>query len=105
WRRYLDLLVRWERLVRQGEDPDVVRAQALALGSQLQAMSGPADPPCLPVAIPAGRALGVPPAKRDATPFKTLWSLPQAARGEEWLKQLGPGQPDMNARRVAVADL
>jgi hypothetical protein len=105
WRRYLDLLGRWERLVRQGENPEAVRAEAVALGRDLEAVSGPADPPCLPVAIPAGRSLGVRPANRDEKAFDKLWSLPRAAQDEEWSKQLGPTRPNETLRRIGVAKL
>src|SRR5207248_7533504 len=64
-----------------------------------------AAPPCLPVAIPAGRALGVRPAPRDQKGFDTLWDLPQTARGDEWAKLLGPRRENETVRRVGVARL
>ncbi|HJZ53793.1 MAG TPA: hypothetical protein VKE74_02485, partial [Gemmataceae bacterium] len=106
WREYLDLLIRWERLVRLGEDPEPVRARAVVLGEQLKAGPGAADPPCLPVAFPVGRALGVPSAERDLKAFGRLWSPPVGVtRVDEWKKQLGPEAANETARRVVVAEM
>ncbi len=106
WREYLDLVLRWERLVRFGENPEGVRAKAQLLAGQLELTHGAADPPCLPVAFPAGRALGVPLIKSDLAAFNKLWASPAgAARGDEWLKQLGPTRANETARRIAVAEM
>jgi hypothetical protein len=105
WREYLDLLVRWDQLVRLGEDPEVVRARVRVLAEQLKAGALSAEPVCLPAALPVVRAFGFPAPTQDADSFRRLWDPPTGAiRADEWTKQLGPERKNETARRLALAE-
>lgn len=58
WRVYLDTLVRWEQLFRQGANTNTVRDRVAALAGQLKNPTIGRELPSQAVAIPASRALG-----------------------------------------------
>src|SRR5262249_30976524 len=67
---------------------------------------GAADPPCLPVAFPVGRALGVPPFELGASDFLQLWSpRPSGDRVNVWRSQLSGNPANETDRRVVVAEM
>ncbi len=73
WRRYLELLLRWERLARLGENADTLRTEATRLATELN--DGPTTKPrCLPTALPVNRAFGLPTPSGNATTFNELWT-------------------------------
>jgi len=104
WREYLDLLVRWDRLVRVGDDPESVRGRVGVLAEQLKSIHGNAEPLCLPVSFPTARALSVPTTPPDPDGFRRLWDPPTGStRADEWAKLLGPERRGETPRRLAMA--
>jgi hypothetical protein len=105
WREYLDLLVRWERLVRLGGDPETVKRRVTVMAEQLRAGPSAAEPVCLPAAIPAARALGFRAPERDEKGFNLLWDPPQGTtRADEWRKRVAPDPVREPARRTGAAE-
>lgn len=103
WREYLDLLVRWERLVRIGENPEAVRGRVGVLAEQLKAPHGAAEPLCLPVGLPVARSLGVPSPALSPDAFRRLWSPPPGVtRADEWSRILGPARANETALRISA---
>lgn len=106
WREYLDLLVRWDRLVRLGDDPEPVRGRVNVLAEQLKSIHGTSEPLCLPAALQVSRALAFPPAAPEADGFRKLWEPPNnSTRTDEWAKLLGPERKGETPRRLAMASL
>lgn len=104
WRRYLDLLLHWERLVRQGENPDPFRSEARLLGPKLVEMSSTAEP-VVGMAIPAGQALGIKPAEKvPPEEFKKLWTPPKEKDRARIWAGLSGDQNMLGLRRVAVSE-
>ena len=105
WRDYLDLLVRWERLERQGDVPELLRGRSRQLAELLRTGPVLAEPLCLPAALPVGRALGFPPVERTADAFRKLWDPSSGStRTDEWNRLLGAERQGETARRLAAAE-
>ena len=103
WREYLDLLLKWERQFRLGQKGDVLSRRVAALAEELR--SPPAtDSLAIPVALPVGRALGLPRTEGNAESLRRLWSPPEGSnRGDEWAKLLGPDRNRETTLRLEVA--
>ena len=99
WKEYLELLLRWERLVRlPGMNTATIAAKVNALGEQLRSAS--ATVVHLPTALPAGAAFSHVPVAISKDELEPIWSAATAnARTEVWLGSRG--KPTDTAQRMA----
>ena len=102
WREFLELLLRWERLIRlPGINTATIGAKVKVLGDQL--LTASATVAHLPTALPAGRAFGHAVAVIKPGEFDALWGAPNTnARAGEWNAQRNrPSTDSDTARRMA----
>ena len=102
WKEFLELLLRWERLVRlPGTNTSAIAAKVKVLGDQLLGSSTTVAH--LPTALPAGRAFGHAVVEIKPGDVEAIWSAPTSnARSEEWNTQRNkPSQENETARRLA----
>ncbi len=102
WKEFLELLLRWERLVRlPGNIAPTPADKVKILGDQLLAVG--ATVAHLPTALPAGRAFGHAIIEINPGDFEAIWSAPSSnARAQEWNGQRNkPSQDNDTARRLA----
>jgi hypothetical protein len=114
WRDYLDMLLRWEHQFRLGANTNAVRDRVSALATQLRNPAVERELAAVQTAVPAGRALGRPPAFPEARSFELfrsgfiakVWDAATPSdRTDGWTALLRANAGRETAVRTVAADL